>query len=99
MRKGIRVATLLLLAPARSVAQPPAGAREVFQRICGACHALETVTSQRHTRDAWQESIASMITRGAKGTEEEFTLILDYLTTQFGPTSPGGRGAASAAGA
>ena len=94
MRKGIWVATLLLLAPAMGVAQPPAGAREAFQKVCGACHALETVTAQRRTRAQWQESIVSMVAKGAKGTEEEFSLILDYLTVQYGPTTPGGRGAA-----
>ena len=32
-----------------------------------------------------------MIARGAKGTEEEFSLILDYLTVQYGPPIPGPR--------
>jgi mono/diheme cytochrome c family protein len=36
-----------------------------------------------------------MITRGAKATDEEFALILDYLTTQYGPAAPGGRGSAA----
>src|SRR3954447_3349606 len=95
MRKKIWLA--LLLAPAAALAQPPTGAREAFQKVCGACHSLETVTSQRRTRPQWQESIASMIARGAKGTEEEFSLILDYLTIQYGPTPAGGRGPATAA--
>jgi mono/diheme cytochrome c family protein len=91
------VAVLLLAAPVGGVAQPPAGARETFQKVCSACHAIETVTAQRRTRAQWQESITSMITRGAMGTDEEFSAILDYLTIQYGPTSPGGRGAAPAA--
>ena len=93
MRKSI-CAAVLLLAPVAGVAQPPAGAREAFQKVCSGCHPIETVTSQRRTRAQWQENIMSMIARGAKGTEEEFSLVLDYLTVQFGPTSPGGRGAA-----
>jgi mono/diheme cytochrome c family protein len=88
----------LLLAPITGMAQTPAGAAPAFQKVCGACHALEMVTSQRRTRAQWQESIASMVAKGAKGTEEELSLILDYLTTNYGPTSPpagppgGGRG-------
>ena len=89
MRNGICVAALLL-APSTSVAQSPAAAKQVFQNVCGACHVVETVTSQRRTRAQWQESINSMVARGAKGTEQEFALILDYLTTQYGPASPGG---------
>ena len=91
-------AAVLLLVPTSAYAQPPAGAAATFQKVCGACHAVETVTAQRRSRAQWQENINSMITRGAKGTEEEFALILDYLTTQFGPGSPGGRGAVPAAG-
>ena len=91
MRKCIGVAALLL-APTASVAQTDAVARETFQKVCGACHPAETVTAQRRTRAQWQESINSMVARGAKGTEEELTLVLDYLTAQFGPASPGETG-------
>ena len=98
MRKSYWLALLLAL-PVVGLAQPPAGAQQAFQKVCGACHSLETVTSQRRTRAQWQESITSMIARGAKGTEEEFSLILDYLTVQYGPPMPGGRGPATAAAA
>ena len=97
MREGVCVVTLLLLGPAGGMAQPPVGAREAFQKVCGACHSVETVTAQRRTRPQWQESINSMIAKGAKGTEEEFSLILEYLTVQYGPASPGGRGGTAAA--
>ena len=88
----------LLLAPIAGFAQPPAGPPQAFQKVCGACHSIETVTSQRRTRAQWQESITSMIQRGAKATEEEFALILDYLASQYGPDSPAGRGGAMQAG-
>ena len=84
MRYGIGIAALLL-GPVVGMAQTPAGAQPVFQKVCGACHTTETVTSQRRTRAQWQESINSMVARGAKGTEEEFALILDYLTLQLWP--------------
>jgi mono/diheme cytochrome c family protein len=87
----------LLLAPATCVAQSPAAARAAFQDVCGACHSVETVTSQRRTRAQWQESINSMVARGAKGTDEQFALILDYLTRQYGPASPNDSGASPAA--
>ncbi len=95
MRYGF-FAAALLLAPVAGVAQP-AGAREALQKVCGACHAVETVTSQRRTRAQWQENINSMVARGAKGTDAELALILDYLATQHGPSAPvapptGGRG-------
>ncbi len=109
MRIGVCLAAALL-APGLGLAQqqPPAGSREAFREVCGACHSVETVTSQRRTRAQWQESINSMIARGAKGTPEEFALILDYLTLLYGPqpaTAPappaptagrGGRGGGNA---
>jgi cytochrome c oxidase cbb3-type subunit III len=62
---------------------------------------VETVTAQRRTRAQWQENINSMIARGAKGSEQEFALVLDYLSAQYGrvpataPTAAGrGRGSA-----
>jgi mono/diheme cytochrome c family protein len=88
MRHGICVAALWL-APVAAVAQP-AGAREAFLKVCGSCHPVDTVTSQRRSRAQWQESINSMVTRGAKGTNEELAAILEYLATQYGPAAPGG---------
>lgn len=87
MRYGI-CAAVLLCAPIAGSAQPDRG-REAFQKICGACHSTETVTAQRRARAQWQENINSMIARGAKGTDEEFSLILDFLTLNYGVS--GGR--------
>src|SRR5690348_15515098 len=91
MRNGICLAALLL-APMAGVAQPPAGARETFLKVCGSCHPVETVTSQRRSRAGWQENITAMVGLGAKGTEDELAAILDYLAAQYGPGGPGRRG-------
>ncbi len=99
MRNGIWVAALML-APASGFAQPPTAARDAFQKVCSACHPAEIVTAQRRTRAQWLDSINAMIARGAKGTEEEMALVLDYLTAQYGPAAPTqapGRGAPTAA--
>jgi cytochrome c oxidase cbb3-type subunit 3 len=97
MRRGI-FAAALLLTPTAGVAQSPAGGREAFLKVCSDCHPAETAIGQRRTRTQWQENINSMIERGAKATPEEFALILDYLATQFGPSSPGGPGPATSGG-
>ncbi len=90
MRGGICVGVLLLV-PVVGVAQSPGAAREAFQKVCGTCHPVETVTAQGRTRAQWQESVNAMVARGAKGTDEELAAILDYLATQHGPGSSGGR--------
>ena len=96
-------AAVLLLAPLAGMAQQPPAARETFQKVCGACHPVETVTGQRRTRSQWQDSINAMVARGAKGTDAELSAILDYLAANFGPNSApptvaggGGRGRGAA---
>ncbi len=37
----------------------------------------------RLTREGWEEVIGDMIKRGAKGTDEEFAAVLDYLAKNF----------------
>ena len=98
MRKGIFLA-VLLLAPVAGMAQSPVVAREAFQKVCGACHPVATVTAQPRTRAQWQESINAMVARGAKGTDEELAAILEYLTAQYGPASAGRSGRSCGRGA
>ena len=81
-------AAMLLLCPVAGFAQTPPAAKETLDRVCGACHSVETVTSQRRTRAQWQESINSMISRGAEASDQEFALILNYLAANYSPSSP-----------
>ena len=69
--KSLFFAAALLLAPVAGLAQQPSAARETFQKVCGACHPVETATGRRRTRAAWQDSINSMVSKGAKATEDE----------------------------
>ena len=91
MLNGMKYAlfgAMLLLAPGDSAAQQPPAARETFQKVCGACHPVETATGRRRTRAAWLDSINSMVAKGAKATEDELATILDYLSTNFAPAAP-----------
>ncbi len=58
--------------------------RAVLQKVCGTCHALDRVTSSRRSRSQWEEATDKMVALGAKGTEEEFTIALNYLVSQYG---------------
>jgi mono/diheme cytochrome c family protein len=69
------------------MAQPAPASRSTFEKVCGACHPIETATAQRRSRAQWQENINSMIAKGAKATDEEFAVVLEYLATQYGPSS------------
>lgn len=94
--RGSAFALALLLTPFAGWAQQASAAHATLEKVCSACHALEIVTAHGRTRAQWQDIISSMIQEGAKGTEEEFGVILEYLTAQYGPGKPGGRGPATA---
>jgi competence protein ComEA len=65
------------------VALPDAPGRDQMIKVCGTCHEAQRVASIRLTRDGWESTIGDMIARGAKGTDEDFHAVLDYLSTHF----------------
>ena len=63
-------------------------ARTLFVDACTACHTLERVRKQRLNREEWRHVIAGMLAEGVPLTEEEETLLVDYLAANFGPENP-----------
>jgi competence protein ComEA len=84
--------SLLVLAPALSLclvslhAQglPEGTGKSVYENTCGGCHGADIVIGQTGTRDVWQDTVDSMRSRGALGTDDDFKVILSYLTKYFG---------------
>jgi competence protein ComEA len=62
---------------------PDGPGKDVTVRACGPCHETRRAASVRLTRDGWAAVIDNMQTRGAKVSDEEFPVILDYLATHF----------------
>jgi competence protein ComEA len=58
------------------------GKAQVLQ-LCGACHEAAKATSVKLTRDGWVETIDRMKAFGATGSDEDFTAVLEYLSTHF----------------
>ncbi len=86
--EGARLLAFALPLPGAAPLPPPLlqsnrGHLEV-QRICGECHAFEVATRTRHTRSQWEALIESMISKGARVSDQDFDTIADYLTTHFG---------------
>ena len=54
-------------------------------KVCAACHSMELVTDTPRDYDAWHETVQKMIDRGARGTQEEFGLVMDYLFLNMTP--------------
>lgn len=64
---------------------PEGPGRATAQRLCGACHGYGNFVRRRETRDGWNAVIEEMIRRGAKGEEEEWAEVSDYLVANFSP--------------
>ena len=48
-------------------------------RICTPCHGTDTFSHSRMSREEWQGEVNSMVARGARGTDAEIQLVVDYL--------------------
>jgi competence protein ComEA len=79
---------LVAVLPASAQTTLPDGpGKEQVQRVCTACHTIDTVTSHHKTRSEWQATLEDMATRGAQGSDKDFVEILNYLSKNFAPIS------------
>lgn len=81
---GVAAAWLAGVSTASAQATLPDGpGKEQLVKICGQCHEPQRAASIRLTRDGWEATIGDMIARGAKGSDEDFQAILDYLSKNY----------------
>lgn len=53
--------------------------------LCTKCHNLDEVVRLRQSREDWEETVYSMVSRGAPIFPGEIPLIVDYLSSTYGP--------------
>lgn len=80
---------LAATAPVIGAASSPAQQSEdpnaaVFKRVCGNCHTPERIVATRRSGDQWQEVMENMITRGAKGSDDDLNIVFTYLMSHYG---------------
>jgi competence protein ComEA len=85
------VLALAATAPGLGAASLPAAGRQtedpnaaVFKRVCGNCHTPERIVATRRSGDQWQEVMENMITRGAKGSDDDLNVVFEYLMSHYG---------------
>jgi cytochrome c oxidase cbb3-type subunit III len=64
---------------------PNAPGKQTVQKVCGSCHSASIVLGRGMTHEEWSEVVAGMISRGAKGTQNEFSQVVDYLASNLPP--------------
>jgi competence protein ComEA len=62
---------------------PDGPGKDVTVKACAPCHEARRAASVRLTREGWAAVIENMQKRGAKIPDEEFPIVLDYLSTHF----------------
>ena len=81
---------LLLAMPIRpALGQQPASEattpEAAIVKVCAGCHGMQLVTDTPRDYDAWHDTVQKMIDRGARGTPDEFDLVMDYLFQNMTP--------------
>jgi len=56
----------------------------VVERVCTACHDVDTVVEMHNTREGWSDVVEDMISRGATASPSEVQEIVTYLAANFG---------------
>lgn len=95
--RATRVAAILLTAAAAFATEPatpsPQAAaktaqadksRDLVIEVCTYCHEIERVTEQHLSAQQWRGLIKGMISEGPPVTDQEFSMIVDYLAKNFG---------------
>jgi competence ComEA-like helix-hairpin-helix protein len=84
-RPALVLLPILFAWPAHSQDLPEAKGRDLYEKICGACHGTDVVFKTRTTKEKWKNTVDEMASRGAEGTDEQLDIIIDYLAKCFGP--------------
>jgi len=85
LRLGIVLVATTALASTTAQQSRHERARTLVLDACTACHTLERVTRQHYTEEQWRGVIAGMLSEGVPLTDEETTLVVEYLAANFGP--------------
>lgn len=64
---------------------PEGKGKETIQNTCTECHGLNKIFSETRTRDQWESVVNKMRIGGATMTDSEYTDVVGYLVTHFGP--------------
>jgi cytochrome c5 len=72
------------LPPAKPVALPDGGGKQLVESDCTLCHDLERVAEVKRKKQDWVPIVANMVAWGAPATADQAKTITDYLAANFG---------------
>ncbi len=77
-------AVLAFAATAPNAAPTKDRGRELVEDVCTYCHNLDRLRGKEFSREEWRGLTKGMISEGAPVTDEELSMILDYLAKNYG---------------
>jgi cytochrome c5 len=69
---------------AQEIRKREARGKELVESVCVLCHEFARISTEALTRDQWAGEIRGMLAEGAPLTDEEFEIVVDYLTKTYG---------------
>jgi competence protein ComEA len=85
---ALTAGVLALAAAERNDSRACDRGRELVEQVCTYCHNLNRLRDKELSREEWRGLIKGMISEGAPVTDEEFSIILEYLTKNYGKRPP-----------
>jgi competence protein ComEA len=79
----MRLVPIFLIAVPVFAQLPDGPGKTETQKICSQCHDLARSISLHQDRAGWQATMDKMVTMGAQGSDKEFKLVVDYLTSNY----------------
>ena len=59
-------------------------AKDLVEGVCTLCHEFSRVERQELTKDEWAGLIKGMLAEGAPLTDDEFSMVVEYLANTYG---------------
>ncbi|OYZ14368.1 MAG: hypothetical protein B7Y35_11475 [Sphingomonadales bacterium 28-64-96] len=78
------------VAVSQVIALPEAAGKEQVLSACTRCHGVDVIVAQPRSSEQWAEVVSVMIGHGAVLTDDEYSKIVDYLSTNLAPKDPAG---------
>jgi cytochrome c5 len=63
---------------------PDGPGKDILLDVCTMCHDLTRIKRVRHTEEEWDEILVTMLNEGAPLSDNDFPVVLSYLTRSFG---------------
>lgn len=92
---GLGVLAILCLsipAAAQDANLPDGPGKDKVVTACNGCHNLGEATSQHLNAQHWADIVSVMVEYGAPVADADFSTVVKYLATNFGPEPAAGQG-------